>query len=65
MVTIIAFVIAVLAAIAGITAALVTKKQDGPIEQVCEQIIRAETGIDIDLTPGSSDKGDSSNGNSK
>jgi hypothetical protein len=31
-------------------------KQDNPIEEKCEQIIKDKTGFDVDLTPSSTEK---------
>lgn len=45
------FVIIGLAAIIGIGSILFFKKTDNPVEQVAEQIIKSETGLDIDLSP--------------
>jgi hypothetical protein len=53
---IVSFMIVLLATLAGITTAFTTKKSDGPIEELCEEIIKDQTGIDIDLTPGSSEE---------
>jgi hypothetical protein len=36
---------------AGLTFVLPWVKKDNPIEEACEQIIKNETGIDVDLTP--------------
>lgn len=49
------FVVAVVAIVAGVgfLAAKITKKDDGPIEEAAERIIKNETGYDVDLTPGS------------
>ena len=30
--------------------------RDNPVEEACEDIIKAETGVDIDLTPGTPEK---------
>lgn len=35
----------------GLGAAYITKKKDGPIEQVAEAIIEDHTGLEVDLTP--------------
>ena len=44
-------VIVALAAGAGLIAAHYTKQDDTPIEEVSEQIIKSQTGYDVDLTP--------------
>lgn len=51
------FIILFIAAIAGIGfgAAKLTQKDDGPIEEAAEEIIESQTGIDVDLTPGSNE----------
>jgi hypothetical protein len=41
--------------LAGVISQMVTKKNDGPIEEIGENIIKYETGIDIDLSPGTPD----------
>ena len=48
-----AAVIAV-SAVVGVASVYVFKlKPDNPVEEVCEKAIEKETGLDIDLTPGS------------
>lgn len=49
------FIVVVVAVVAvvGFAAAKITKKDDGPVEEVAEQVIKNETGYDVDLTPGS------------
>lgn len=43
-------VIAAIAAVVGIASIFIFKKDDGPVEQAAEQIIKAETGLDVDLS---------------
>lgn len=31
---------------------------DNPVEEACEEVIRKETGIDVDLTPSTPEKGE-------
>lgn len=45
--------IIIIAAAIGYGAAKYTKKDDGPIEEAAEQVIKNQIGIDIDLTPDS------------
>lgn len=62
MISIVALCISILAALAGLTAVFITGRHDGPIEEACEEVIKSQTGIDVDLTPSSpelSRKGDS------
>lgn len=33
-------------------------KQDNPVEEVAEEVIKAKTGLDVDLTPNSPEKKD-------
>lgn len=47
----ISIVIVVVALITGLTAASIAKKPDGPVEEVAEQLIKDQTGWDIDFTP--------------
>lgn len=49
----IAIAIAAVAAVVGLASFFITKKQDNPIEEACEEMIKHQIGIDIDLTPGS------------
>lgn len=45
------------ALLVGIATKLVFKmKDDNQIEEVCEKIIEKQTGVDIDLSPGSPEK---------
>jgi hypothetical protein len=40
----------------GLTSVYLLKmKPDNPIEEVCEKIVKDETGLDLDLTPTSSE----------
>lgn len=48
-------VLAVLAAI-GIATRHVTKVEDHPVEELVEDIIEDQTGLSIDLSPGSEEK---------
>ena len=50
--TILKAAIIISCAIIGIaTTALFKMAPDNPIEEICEQVIKVETGIDVDLTP--------------
>ena len=40
----------------GLMSPVITKQDDGPIEEVAEEIIKEQTGIDIDFTPRSPEK---------
>ena len=40
----------------GIAAKLITKKDDTPIEELAEELIYQELGVNIDLTPGSKEE---------
>jgi hypothetical protein len=45
-------IIVAAALVVGLGSAYVFKmKQDNPIEQISEEVIKEETGVDIDLTP--------------
>lgn len=50
-------IILVLAVVVGVGSALLLKKDDGPIEEAAEAIIKQQTGVDVDLTPGSPEDG--------
>ena len=50
-------ILVIIAGAIGWGAAKITKKDDGEIEETAEQFIKDETGKDIDLTPGSPEKG--------
>jgi len=41
------------AVIVGIGSSFLFKKQDNVVEEYCEEVIKEETGVDVDLTPGS------------
>ena len=49
------FVIVVVAVVAviGFSYAKITKTDDSPVEEAAEQVIKNETGFDVDLTPNS------------
>lgn len=47
-------VISVLVMIGGLSAVLL--KDDNPVEEACEQVIKETTGIDVDLSPKSPEK---------
>lgn len=44
-------VIVIAALIIGYASIFITKKDDGPIEQAAEEVIKEETGVSVDLTP--------------
>ena len=44
-------VVVTIAVVIGLASVFVTKKNDNPVEQAAEAIIKAETGLDVDLTP--------------
>lgn len=44
-------IIAIVAAVVGVASIFILKKNDGPIEQVAEAVIEAQTGIEVDLSP--------------
>lgn len=44
-------VILIVCAMVGITSALFLGKDDAPIEEISEDVIQSETGLQIDLTP--------------
>lgn len=48
-------IVAVSAAI-GFFSAKIVGKDDQPIEEAAEEVIKLETGMDVDLTPGSPEK---------
>ncbi len=53
-------VIVICAGLVGVGSVLVGKykgQQDNPTEEIAEDIIKKETGVDIDLTPSSKEKG--------
>ena len=52
-----AIVIAVSAIIGVGSVVIVKMKHDNPVEEVCETVIKNETGVDLDLTPSSPEVG--------
>lgn len=46
-------VVVSLACIVGYLTQHLTRKDDTPIEEACEEVIKEQTGIDIDLSPSS------------
>lgn len=46
-------IIVAVVGVVGYSAHLITKKDDGPVEELAEQYIKSETGKDYDLTPDS------------
>lgn len=44
-------IIVAVVGVIGYSAHLITKKDDGPVEEMAEAYIKQETGKDIDLTP--------------
>lgn len=51
-------VIVAVVAVVGYSAHLITKKDDGPVEEMAEEYIKSETGKDVDLTPDSKEMND-------
>ena len=52
-------VIIAVSAIVGIGSTLILKmKHDNPVEEVCEEVIKDEAGLDVDLTPSSPENKD-------
>lgn len=49
-------VVFALALLATTVSVLVTGKDDAPLEELAEDVLKAETGIDVDLTPNSPEK---------
>jgi uncharacterized protein YpmB len=49
-------VVIIVCAVVGITASLITKQDDSPIEEEAEEVIQQETGLEIDLSPRSPEK---------
>ena len=47
-----AVIVAVSTAVGVGTVYLLKMPKDNPIEEVCETVIKAETGLDVDLSPG-------------
>lgn len=47
---------ALLAFIIGILSIKILHKEDNPIEEACEKIIKSTTQIDVDLSPGSKEQ---------
>ena len=45
-----------IAVVLGIASGFLFKKDDNVVEEYCEEIVKEETGIDVDLTPGSPEK---------
>ena len=51
----VAAIIIALCAVIGVSSYLISKKADGPVEQIAERVMEAEMGLpkdSIDLTPG-------------
>lgn len=46
-----AFVVIIVLAMVGITSAVIVGSDDAPIEETAEEIIAAQTGFQVDLTP--------------
>ena len=46
-------VIVVICLVVGLGGYFITKHPDGPVEEAAERVIKSETGLDIDITPGS------------
>lgn len=51
-------ILIVIAGAIGWGAAKITKVDDGPVEEASEKFIKEQTGKDVDLTPGSQEKGE-------
>ena len=51
-------IIVAVVGIVGYSAHLITKKDDGTVEEMAEDYIKSETGKDVDLTPDSKEMND-------
>lgn len=51
-------IVLVLAGAIGLGAKYLTKQDDSPVEEIAEEVIKSQTGIDIDLTPESKENDD-------